>query len=240
VSSTIENFQFGEESEHNLKYYCIDALDNKGPVDEEKFKVEGTAFEIQLNKKWNLISVPFVMLNSDPEVVFNDIKDNVSSVWTYDPLHEFCSSGDSSWCVWTPNPAPDNLKIQPGWGYWVLAKNDTKLIIGGSLFSPAITPPDKKVVKGWNLIGYYGTDDGQTGYYGPYGYGNYAYCALHSLVDTTVGYPRWSSLVTYWEPDNPDQWKYLSEWDNMDPGAGYWLEIDVDDTYTFSTTCGGY
>jgi hypothetical protein len=24
----------------------------------------------------------------------------------------------------------------------------------------------------------------------------------------------------------------------MDPGAGYWIEMDVPDTYTFSSSCG--
>jgi len=61
---------FTEESEHNLKYYCVDALGNTGPVDEEKFKVEGTTFNITINKKWNLISVPFVMLNDSISDVF--------------------------------------------------------------------------------------------------------------------------------------------------------------------------
>jgi len=31
----ISNFLFMEESEHNLKYYCKDALGNKGPIDDE-------------------------------------------------------------------------------------------------------------------------------------------------------------------------------------------------------------
>ena len=41
-------FYFEEESEHNLKYYCIDALGNgdEENYDEEKFKVFGKMFEI--------------------------------------------------------------------------------------------------------------------------------------------------------------------------------------------------
>ncbi|MEM2181062.1 MAG: hypothetical protein QXP32_09650, partial [Nitrososphaeria archaeon] len=192
-------FHFNEETEHNLKYYCVDYLGNKGPIDEEKFKVEGTKFEIKINKKWNLISVPFVMLDNSIEEVFKDIKEDIISVWTYD-------SENNLWLVYSPGEGPDSLtEMVPGWGYWVLAKKDTMLVIGGSLFKPAVTPPDKKVVKGWNLIGYFGTEN-QTGYYGPFGNGKKAYCALYSLVDTTVGYPKWSALLTYWEPYNPYQW----------------------------------
>jgi hypothetical protein len=132
--------------------------------------------------------------------------------------------------------------MQPGWGYWVLANNDTELVIGGSLFSPGKTPPGKDVAQGWNLIGYYATSEELEGvsykYNGPVGNGKEAYCALYSLIDTQEGHPKWSALMTYWEPDNPDQWKYLDTEDHMDPGAGYWVEMDVDDVYTFSTNCG--
>jgi len=227
-------FHFTEETEHNLEFYCVDALGNKGPIDEEKFKVEGDAFNITINKKWNLISVPFVLLNDSMEEVWDDIAPNISSVWTYD---------GAQWFVYTPDGVDnDDLDTMlPGWGYWVLAKNNTVLIIGGSLFSPIITPPDKDIVMGWNLIGYYGNED-EFGnqiflYDGPDGDGARATCALGSLVNTVLGHPEWNTLVTYWEPDNPNQWKFLDFSDNMDPGAGYWLEIDQDELYSFSTTC---
>ena len=278
LQSTIEGFHFDEETEHNLKYYCIDALGNKGSkVDEEKFKVEGESFEIPLYKKWNLISVPFVLLNDDPAEVFNDTE-GVESVWTYDPDHVICGE---DWCVWSPNPAPDNLKIKPGWGYWVLENKDEVcdevvgltnddqcgcvsewLIIGGTLFSPATTPPSRNLVKGWNLIGYYGTSwelyplsdanfmcGDAFKFPDKYIYGDKVYCALNSLIDTQEGYPRWSSLWNYlncgchktaWlglntcaDPANPIQ----SNLDRMYAGRGYWLELDVEDTYAPATTC---
>jgi hypothetical protein len=75
---------FNEESEHDLKFYCEDALGNKGPVDDEKFKVEGTIFKIKINKKWNLVSVPFVLTDNNITRVFESIADNIESVWTYD------------------------------------------------------------------------------------------------------------------------------------------------------------
>jgi len=233
-------FYFLEETEHNLKYYCYDRLWNKGPEDEEKFKIEGNKFEIPLFKKWNLISVPFTLLNDDPEVVFDkiyfdgeqipyeEIGDYINSVWTYDPEKVICGH---EWCVWSPGDAPDDLRILPGWGYWVLVDDKPEeewcgfrpkcfwhmhneeplwMVIGGSLFSPAQTPPSRDLVKGWNLIGYYGTkweqyDQGDFDFmcgdqYGgwwtmddKYLYGDKVYCALNSLIDTQEGFPRWSS-----------------------------------------------
>jgi hypothetical protein len=288
---------FLEETEHNLKYYCKDKLKNKGPIDEEKFKVEGTNFEIPLYKKWNLISVPFTLLNDDPEVVFGkifydgeqipveEISDYIDSVWAYDPDDEMCEKSEGSeWCVWTlDEDAPDNLKIKPGWGYWVMVTDKPELcdtegrrgrrcfwreedplwmIIGGSLFSPATTPPSRNLQKGWNLIGYYGTswelyplDDANfvcgDAFQMPdrYIYGDKVYCSLNSLIDTQEGYPRWSSVWSFvncgnhhtaWmglntcaDPDSPIQ----SMLDRMYAGRGYWLELDVPDIYAPATTC---
>jgi len=233
-------FYFNEETEHNLEYYCVDALGNKGQVDEEKFKVEGEPFEIQINKKWNLISVPFMLINDNIEEVLKDIKENIESVWTYDPEHQIC---DYDWCVYTPDgdPSNDNLhRMIPGWGYWVLANNNCTLIIGGSWMRPAVVPPSRTLYKGWNLIGYHGTE-GLYGYYGPYGNGNYSYCALYTLRNEESIYPptKWDALLTYWEPDNPYQWKYFGVCDRMDPGAGYWVHLNEDKIYTRSTVCPG-
>ncbi|MCX6821133.1 MAG: hypothetical protein NT016_04280 [Candidatus Aenigmarchaeota archaeon] len=220
---------FKEETEHELEYYCKDALGNTGALDVEKFKVQGTSFNITLNKKWNLVSVPFVMLDGSIDAAFADIEDKVIGVWTYD-------GSTDTWYVYKPNGPNTIHEMVPGWGYWVLMNDSATMNIGGSLFSPAQTPPQKQLVHGWNLIGYYDTD-GLLSYNGPFGYGRTSYCALQSLVDTQIGYPRWSSLLTYWQPISPT-WKYLDTMDKMDPGAGYWLEIDVADTYAFSTTCG--
>jgi hypothetical protein len=282
---------FTEETEHNLQFYCVDKLGNKGEVDEEKFKVEGNRFEIPLFKKWNLISVPFTLLNDDPATIFSkiyfdgevvdDIENYIDSVWAYDPGLTMCGK---SWCVWSPDDGtPDNLKIWPGWGYWVMvndkpvdecgkpkcfrhANNEEPLwmILGGSLFSPAATPPSKELVSGWNLIGYYGTkwqeyDEGDFDFmcgdqYGGWWtmsesklYGDEVYCALNSLVDTKEGYPRWSSLWSYVNCGNHDtNWLGLNACyspsphtaeDRMYAGRGYWIEIDVPELYAPATNC---
>jgi len=233
-----EEFFFLEETEHNLKFYCEDALGNAGPVDDEKFKVEGTAFEIQLNKKWNLISVPFVLINDDPEAVFESVSENVESVWTYDAFLE-------EWFVFRPaDPGASNLEsIIPGNGYWLSAFEEDVLILGGSLFSPKTTPPDKPILNGvWNLIGYFGNfgveEDVIMSFEGPNldGDGKPAYCALSSLLEDVFDLP-FHSLITYWEQDNPDQYKFLDFEDFMNPGAGYWMHSNRDGSYVFTTTC---
>ncbi len=230
-------FYFQKESWHKLSYYCIDNVDNEGldNIDTEYFKVEGTAFKIQLNKKWNLISVPVKLIDNSLDQVFAGHEDTVVSVWTYD---------NGTWHVYTPdgNPANDDLTTMlPGWGYWVLTTDDDMLTIGGSLLSPVVAPPSKKITPGWNLIGYYGAEgapeqDGVPGYFGPAGNGKPVKCALHSLTPSVWDYGV-SSIWSYWEPFNPNVWLDLGYFDRMDPGAGYWVFAYEDGEYAPSTTC---
>lgn len=229
------DFYFHEETEHKLEYYCLDVLGNKGEtVDVEMFKVTGTTFNITINKKWNLISVPFVMLDNSIDEAFENIGEDINAVWTYDAFED-------EWYVYTPGPAPDTLdEMDPGWGYWVHSDKDTVLQIGGSLFMPGQTPPDKYVKHGWNLIGYYGNEDHWENeimeYDGPDREGEYAYCALFSLGEDYLD-KGWSSLLTYWEPWNPNQWDEYDYFDQLDPGAGYWIFATEDGIYAYTTNC---
>ena len=218
-------FNFAEESEHNLKFYCEDALGNAGEIDEEKFKVFGKMWEIPLYKKWNLISVPFDPLNTSVEKVFQEIDENINAVWTY-------NGEEGKWYVYRPGvddgDETNNLKnIETGVGYWVMSLEDDSLVVGGSLLSPGpVVPPSNNLADGWNLIGHYGTDSKQV------------YCSLYSLIDTSIGYPRWSSLYGY--DSLGDEFEGLNPWDDTEPGKGYWIEMDVEDLYTPSTLCWGF
>ena len=153
----------------------------------------------------------------------------------------------------------------PGWGYWVAANEGTAkkpvwLVIGGSLMEATKTPPSRQLVPGWNLIGYYGTswelyDWGDMNfkcgdafdYPDKYVYGDKVYCSLNSLIDTQEGYPRWSSLWSYINCGNHNTaWLGLNACadespqaalDRMYAGRGYWVEMDVTDSYSPATTC---
>ncbi|MFH1257227.1 MAG: hypothetical protein V1494_08130 [Candidatus Diapherotrites archaeon] len=249
VGSEIDPFYFKEESEHNLKYYCEDALgnSNKLDVDEEKFKVEGQPFEIKLYKKWNLISVPFVLLDSNVQEVFKGLDKNIESVWSYDG-----TTGE--WSVYRPG-VPSNLtEIKPGWGYWVNAYNKVKVLIGGALFSPATVPPSKPLAQGWNLIGTYGLnwqeypdmDDTKLICGVPFGkvFGTNVYCGLNSLVGSIQEGPRWASLVGYVrcsDYDTQGQWTTMNacinNFNKLYAGRGYWIYMRMSDIYAPATTC---
>jgi len=209
---------FYEPSEHLLEFYCVDNVNKTSEPDSELFKVEGEAFTIELLKKWNLISIPFNLISNNIEEVFDQISEDVEVVWTY---------YGGEWYVYSPKGPSDLETIEPGYGYWVKANEDTSLVVGGSLLAPGPgVPPSRQLQEGWNLIGHYGTDEKEV------------YCSLFSLVDTTIGHPRWSALYSY--DASSDQFNTLDVWDNTYPGEGYWIEMDVEDTYSPATACWGF
>ncbi len=194
----------------------------------------GTAFNITINSGWNLISVPFALQNDSMHIVFEPKADKIISVWTYDGV-------TGQWYSYTPDGIEndDMNGMLPGWGYWVLATDSTKLSIEGGLFNQTETPLDKQIVKGWNMIGYWGTNntygnDTILSYDGPNGNGKPASCELYSLGDMSI---ELSSLWSYWEPYAPNQWIPFPSSKHMDPGAGYWLHTDQDDEYAMPTSC---
>ncbi len=207
---------FTEECEHTLDFYCVDNVEKTSEVDSELFKVEGRSFTIELDKKWNLISVPVNLLSSDVEEVFGN-DENIESVWGYE---------NGEWKVYIPGRGGSLEEILPGHGYWVRTHGETSIVIGGELFSEATTPSSFELEKGWNLIGHYGLPSKP------------AYCSLFSLVDTQQGFPRWSSLWGY-NSDN-QRFRPLSASDLTYAGKGYWVEMDVEDSYSPSSICYGF
>ena len=219
------NLTFHEESWHRLSYMCSDRVNKTSAPDTEYFKVGGDSFEIELVKKWNLISVPFTPLDSSPDAVFGGLA-NAISVWTYE---------NGTWYVWSPDGPSDLPPVEPGVGYWVLMDSNETLLVAGREYTEAQVPAYRPIETGWNLVGYYGTDN-RTGYHGSVGSGRIAACVFSSIASSA-----WSdavtSLVTYWQLDDPNAWHELNASDRLDPGAGYWLFSAVPGLYADPTTC---
>jgi hypothetical protein len=205
---------FNENSEHLLEFYCVDNVNKTSATDSELFKVEGKAFTLRIGDKWDLISVPFNLLSSDPASIFGNSSE-IQNVWGYE---------NGTWKVYYPDNASMSTltKITPGLGYWVKTTGKTSVLIGGELFNPQTVPSSVNLNSGWNLIGKYGT-----------GY-KASFCDLFSLTDAQ-GNPQWASLVGY----NPKTQGFygLNLFDNMRAGNGYWLGMKTDGLYFPSTVC---
>ena len=73
-------------------------------------------------------------------------------------------------------------------------------------------------------------------YYGPAGNGKPASCNFNTLGED-IWDKEFTSLWGYWEPYNPNMWLLFGKYDNLDPGAGYWIFANQEGIYAPSTIC---
>lgn len=258
----IEEFYFLELSEHKLQYYCGDNLGNVGETNEQLYKVHEGAFGVELTQKWNLVSVPYVLLNNSIDAVFGNL-DNVTTVWAYQ---------NGTWLYYDVITQQGTLEtIEPGYGYWVQANDTDEFVIGGSLFQPAQTPPSVNVQAGWNLLGPYGlgeqrddltwrfndltpfdhnTLDEDFFYTGPDTsvYGQSAECALYGLADSVYN-SQAGSVFGYYEEFQPTSWyntadgtQFAEPTDEpvMFTGGGYWVNLQEEGSFAPTSWCGPF
>ncbi len=203
----------GLDSNQNYTVIISDVEDKSGNLLDGSVSWQFTTanhYSISIYTGWNLISIPTVPVDTSVEAVLGDAASAIDSVWTYD-------AASDTWYVAHPNnpEAPGNLtNMTAGYGYWVSAVDDAVISGYGNLFSEQQTPPQRTLVAGWNLIGYYQKA-------GIYSFGvNYALSTLaDDYCDPKTKY--WTSLVGY----NNEGKNFVNiNWnDEMNPGDGYWI-----------------
>jgi cysteine-rich repeat protein len=213
VQSDHATIQFTEQSEHLLEFKCIDNVNKTSAVDSELFKVIGETFDLTINDKWDLVSVPFNLLSSDVSDIFGN-NSNIQSVWGYE---------NGIWKVYYPNDLANSTltEITPGHGYWVKTIDGTSVLIGGSLFNPATTPSSVNLNEGWNLIGKYGT-----GVKTPA-------CELYSLNGKVVSLFGYDAPLQSFVGFNNNTFTTGS----LTAGEGYWLGLNSPGLYFPSSIC---
>jgi len=158
---------------------------------------------VGLDEGWNLISLPWILNDSDINVATAGITGNLEAIWYFD-------ADSQTWLYYDgPGGAPDTLTtLEPGKGYWVdMSAADTLYLMGSFLGpDPLALPPTYSVKTGWNLIGFH-SEEVQT-----------ADTYLKNLNGD------WSSLYEF---VNGGYNKVLPG-DNMNPGRGYWLYVSAD------------
>lgn len=109
-----------------------------------RFKRE-ISIQIPLNTSWNLISIPLEFPNPSIQNVLSQIREDVMSVWEYDPINgwKYCYFLDSE------NTVGELKKIDSGKGYWIDMVRPRTLEVKG------FEPDDFDIFlnKGWNLVG---------------------------------------------------------------------------------------
>jgi hypothetical protein len=159
-------------------------------------------YPIELQKDWNLISLPLVPANSSIGSVLSLLLNggSVVSVWHYD-------AETKAWHSYAPGAPPDLTTMVDGKGYLIKVTAYNVLIVQGTEQpAPPATPRVYHVVPGWNLIGYKRTYSSTVS---DYLYG----------VDYIRVYSFDASTQTY---------TVLRSSDYMTPGLGYWVAVKTE------------
>jgi hypothetical protein len=161
--------------------------------DTETFACAGVSVEVELNKGWNLMSLPIIPQNSAIGTVLADITDDVISVWYYDPA--------LGWRSYVPG-GPSNLaKIEDGKAYWInMNEAATLTVVGVAIVLPGQMPPSYGVVAGWNMVGFKSLANNMT-------------------ADAYLGGTDWVRVYKF----ENGAWTSLVKTDLMEPGLGYWV-----------------
>ena len=106
---------------------------------------------ITLYGGWNLISLPVVPISSKPSDVFAPLiaDGTVKVVWSY------TGTPSPSWKMYDAKKNSGPLAaISDGMGLWVYMTAADTLNVEGYVITPAGSPHQYSLIKGWNLVGY--------------------------------------------------------------------------------------
>lgn len=204
IYDNVEHIHYGITNNglYNIEVYPYDVSGNEPYAIASSHKMT-VKQNISLVNGCNLISIPKEVDDWNVSKVLSSIYGKYEIVWMY-------NASDDNWRVYSPGPAPDNLKfMNPVFGYWVTVNvTSTNLEIEGTNFNPT----NITLVNGWNLIGY------------PYAETQEISSALSSIDG------KYSVVWEYNASDTSDPWKLYYPTDSVDtihymkPGVGYWIK----------------
>lgn len=164
---------------------------------------------ISFNSGWNLVSIPIQLPDNTLDKVLQPIAGHYQSVWTYE---------NNEW-KWYIENAPSSFNdldtIEPGKGYWINMKDESKLTLMGDQITNAVIP----LRAGWNLVGFNSL---------------MAKPIEEALSSITNAY---QSVWTYdieWKRYTPNSGDNSLE--RMEPGKGYWINAKADCMWDISKT----
>ena len=196
---------------------------------------------IPLNSGWNLISAPLNLttwelgeetaagdpLNVTPE-------NSLTSIYRYNTtseLFEKCTHY-AGW-GWAPATGSESFaELEPGRGYWVMAKNDCDVTFTGTAPSDMSLPLDAN----WNCIGWYSTSEALLGEETAAGDplsvtpenslpSIYRYNTTSGLFEKCTHYANWG-----WEHATGSE-----SFTELEPGRGYWAWAENDCVWNHET-----
>jgi hypothetical protein len=165
------------------------------------------SYDIQLQEGWNLVSIPFIQIDTNLGGVLNSIDGLYDTVWLYN-----ISDSSNRWKL-NNTSKPLNMNdldnIDHKMGFWIYVTEPG----GGLLQCSGIIPTENQSITlkpGWNLVGYPSLSNRTRD------------IALNNLNFTT-------DLDTIWTYNASGQkWEKIGEFDNFEIGRGYWVHAKTE------------
>jgi hypothetical protein len=188
--------------------YTYDGFNITSPDWIWNFTVDTTqSYSIQLDEGWNLISIPFIQMDTDLTSVLNSINGSYDAVQMYD-----ANDHSDPWKhhhISKPSHLNDLRDIDHKMGIWVHITQP-----GGILFQcSGIIPDDNQSISlksGWNLVGYPSLNKDSRD------------VALNNLTFNTEIDAIWTYNAS------SQQWGQIGEFDYFERGRGYWIHAETD------------
>ncbi|UCG70035.1 MAG: exo-alpha-sialidase [Thermoplasmata archaeon] len=189
--------------------YTSDMWNTTSPNWVWNFTINSTlqSYEIQLYEGWNLISIPFIQIDTSLDSVLDNINGSYDAVQWYDA--DGRSDHWEHYQTSKPSDLNDLKAIDHTMGFWVHITEP-----GGALFRcSGIQPTENQSVTlypGWNLVGYPSLSN------------NSVSTALNSL---TLG----EDVDSIWTYNATSQkWEEIGDLDYFERGRGYWVLTKTD------------
>jgi len=195
---------------YEYKVYANDTFGNMGVSETRVITVETEkTFNITLNQKWNLISLPIIPENTSIDEIFKNATGG-DRVYAYSN-GSFTSSEYYEGYGWYPK-----MEIVPDRGYWYYAVSAYNATITGNAAVENRTVP---ISAGWNLVGYTSLRTRPVGEVinEPHG-GDRIYAYIEGAFESSEYYEGYG-----WYPEM-----------DMEPGRGYWYYTDTPFVWEYS------
>ncbi|UCE74117.1 MAG: hypothetical protein JSV56_00050, partial [Methanomassiliicoccales archaeon] len=191
--------------------YTSDMWNTTAPNWAWNFTIDTTqSYGIQLSEGWNLISIPFIQMDTNLGNVLNSISGSYDAVQWYN-----VSDSSDPWKhnhTAKPPYMNDLHNIDHTMGLWIHVTKP-----GGVLFEcSGILPSENQSInlhKGWNLVGYPSLSN------------KTREAALNNI---TFG-PDVDWIFTF--NASSQKWEQIGEFDYFERGRGYWLHSKVEKTW---------
>lgn len=157
-------------------------------------------YGIQLHEGWNLISVPFVQVNTSIKEVLKDI----DGKWDFIEYYDAGSGAWKSYATFWPESLNEFQEINNTMALWInITEPDVNLTVRGLISTYTEIP----LKAGWNFVGY-PTQTTET--------------VANALWGTGA------DRVEVFDPTDPYRLKEVGSTYVMKPGEGYWVHVVAD------------